>query len=93
MGCGCIAFLLALIAPRIILLIVWLTTPYVVRALGPFLLPFLGLIFLPLTTLAYSLLYHPGVGVVGFGWFWVILAFLIDIGVIGGGGYGRRRYY
>src|SRR5215211_9446306 len=43
------------------------------------LLPLLGFIFLPFATLIYVIVYTPGVGVIGFDWFWVILAVLLDI--------------
>ena len=51
--------------------------------------PVLGLIFLPWTTLMYVAV-APG-GVEGF-WEWgfLILAFIIDLGAYGGGGYGNR---
>lgn len=89
---GCLLVLLALLAPRLILLIVWLTSTLVSRAFDSFLVPLLGLIFLPLTTLAYVLVFSPGVGVTGFGWFWVVLALFVDIGSYGGSGaYGSRR--
>lgn len=61
------------------------------RAFEGFLLPLLGLIFLPLTTLVYVLAYRPVVGVTGWGWFLVILAVLFDLGSYGGGAFSRRR--
>ncbi len=89
---GCLLVLLALLAPRLILLIVWFTSTLVSRAFDSFLVPLLGLIFLPLTTLAYVLVFSPGVGVTGFGWFWVALALFVDIGSYGGSGaYSSRR--
>ncbi|HEX6121837.1 MAG TPA: hypothetical protein VFY89_01690, partial [Ktedonobacterales bacterium] len=67
MGC-----LLALLA-RVALLVVWLTTPLVTRAFsGGWLLPLLGILFLPLTTLAYVLVYAYGHGVTGWAWLWVV---------------------
>jgi hypothetical protein len=39
----------------------------------------LGIIFLPFATLIYVIVYTPGVGLIGFDWFWVILALLLDI--------------
>lgn len=81
---GCLLILLALAAPRVVLLIVWLTTNVVERAYGSFIVPLLGLLLLPLTTLAYALVFQPNVGVTGFGWFWVILALIVDLGTYGG---------
>ena len=48
-------------------------------AFNTFLLPLLGIIFLPFTTLIYVIVYTPTVGIVGFDWFWLILAVLLDI--------------
>ncbi|MBE3558418.1 MAG: hypothetical protein IMW89_04240, partial [Ktedonobacteraceae bacterium] len=74
------SWLIVLIA-RIALLIVWLTTPLVGRAFqGGWLLPLLGILILPFTTLAYVLLYVPGSGVTGWSWLLVALALLIDLG-------------
>ncbi len=67
---------------RLALLLVWVLTPLVNRAFfGGWLLPLLGLIFLPCTTLVYVLVFLPGSGVTGWGWLWVVLAFLFDLGV------------
>ena len=40
----------------------------------------LGIVFLPFATLMYVLFYTPGVGLVGWEWFWVVLAGVIDVG-------------
>jgi uncharacterized membrane protein len=74
-------WLIALFA-RLALLFVWIWTPLVNRAFqGDLLLPLLGILFLPLTTLVYILVYIPGSGVIGWGWLWVVLALLLDLGV------------
>jgi hypothetical protein len=52
------SWLVALCA-RLALLVVWLSTPLVQRAFhGGWILPLLGIIFLPITTLAYVLVYY-----------------------------------
>ena len=51
-------------------------------------LPLLGFLFLPWTTLMYFIIY-PG-GVMGLDWLWLGLALLADIGTYTGGGYGNR---
>ncbi len=68
---------------RLALLLVWALTPLVNRAFhGGWLLPLLGILFLPFTTLVYVLVYAlPGSGVTGWGWLWVVLALLLDLGV------------
>jgi hypothetical protein len=88
---GCLLALLAAISPRLALVLVWIFTNLVDRAFEGFLLPLLGLIFLPLTTLVYVLAYRPVTGVSGWGWFFVVLAVLFDLGSYGGGASSRRR--
>jgi hypothetical protein len=88
---GCLLALLAAISPRLALVLVWIFTNLVDRAFEGFLLPLLGLVFLPLTTLVYVLAYRPAVGVTGWGWFFVVLAVLFDLGSYGGGVFSRRR--
>ncbi len=91
MGC-CLIAVIAAFAPRIALLLVWVFTPYVSQAFHSFVWPLLGLIFLPFTTLLYALMYHPGQGVLGWGWFWVALGLFLDISNYTGGYGGRSRY-
>ena len=49
----------------------------------------LGVIFFPLTTLMYVLLWSPN-GLNGFDWVWLALAFVLDIGGALGSAYGNR---
>ena len=86
MGC-----LIALFA-RLVLLVVWVSTPLVNRAFhGGWLLPLLGILFLPITTLVYVLVYYISGGVTGWGWLWVVLALLLDLGAHGSGAYTNRH--
>jgi hypothetical protein len=55
---GCLFALLAGFLPRFALVCVWIFTNDVDRAYDTFILPLLGLIFLPLTTLVYALFGH-----------------------------------
>ena len=86
----CFLTVLLLIGPRAALVYLWLFTDMVGRAFDSFLLPLLGLIFLPFTTLMYAIAYRPLTGVSGFGWLLVIVGFLIDLGAHGGGAYRHR---
>ncbi|MGQ9682854.1 MAG: hypothetical protein ACUVX9_09980 [Anaerolineae bacterium] len=88
---ACFLLLLAAFAPRLVLLLLWIFTPLVTRAIGGLLLPLVGLIFLPFTTLFYVLAWNPATGVSGAAWLWVFLGLLLDISAYGGGAYGRRR--
>ena len=49
-------------------------------AFDTWMLPLLGIIFLPFATLIYVMLYTPGRGVTGWEWFWVVLAAFLDLG-------------
>ena len=48
-------------------------------AFDTWIFPLLGLIFLPLATLLYAVLWTVG-GLSGWAWFWVVLAAVFDIG-------------
>ena len=78
---GCLFALMAGIFPRLALFIVWVARPALVgAAFSTWIVPLLGIIFLPFATLMYVLLYIPGVGLTGWGWFWVTIAVLLDLG-------------
>jgi len=87
----------AVIFPRIVLFLVWLFgNGYLERAFKSAIWLVLGFVFLPLTTLAYAYSMHSWSDVSGLrplGWLIVALAFLIDIGSLGGNHprYRRRR--
>jgi hypothetical protein len=87
---GCLLAILTGFFPRLGLVIVWIFTDEVDQAYDSWVLPLLGLIFLPLTTLVYALFWGPLGGVEGIEWFWVALAFLLDIGALGAGARSRR---
>ncbi|MCS6882201.1 MAG: hypothetical protein RMK84_00550 [Oscillochloridaceae bacterium] len=88
---GCLFAIFAGMFPRLGVLFIWLARPVLFSAAfgGSWFLPLLGILFLPFTTLMYVLVWGPG-GLDFWGWFWVILAFLIDMGAIGGSGYANR---
>ena len=87
----CLAFVLALISPRLAIIVVWIFSDILSRAFDSWLLPFLGFFVLPWTTLAYALMWDIGThAVTGIEWFFVGLAFLADLGAYGGTARGRR---
>jgi hypothetical protein len=88
---GCLLALLAGFAPRVALVLVWIFTNLVDRAFSGFLVPLLGLIVFPYATLFYVLAYSPALGVSGWGWVFVILGFILDLGHLAGGGRSARR--
>ncbi|NJN83564.1 MAG: hypothetical protein HC802_15625 [Caldilineaceae bacterium] len=76
----CLFALLAAFAPRVAFVFYWIARPNMVAAaFNGWLIPILGLVFLPFATLFYTVLYTPGVGLTGWDWLWVILAVLLDI--------------
>jgi hypothetical protein len=78
---GCLFAMFAGLFPRLALFILWIARPARIdAAFDTFLWPLLGIIFLPFATLMYVLLYTPGRGLIGWDWFWVGLAALLDIG-------------
>jgi hypothetical protein len=88
----CVVGCLALSAPRIALFLVWLFSDYVGEAYRSNLVPFLGFLFLPLTTLAYAFAWHQGGGSVGGPWIaLVVVAVFFDLGLIGSGERARRQ--
>lgn len=87
---GCLLAIFAGFFPRIALVCLWIFTNDVDRAYDSFIVPLLGLIFLPLTTLVYALAWSPVGGVEGIEWLWVGLALVLDLSAYGGGARARR---
>lgn len=87
----CLLAILALITPRIVLFFIWLFSDYLSDAYQTWIWPLLGFIFMPLTTLAYAFAINSRGSVSGIHFFLVLLAALIDLGVLGGGEASRRR--
>jgi hypothetical protein len=77
---GCLLALLAALSPRFVIFLFWLARPVQFdAAFGGPIIPLLGILFLPFTTLMYVLVYTPGVGLAGSDWIWVGIALIIDI--------------
>ena len=87
----CLFAILAGLAPRLAFAIFWIARPnQVAAAFGDVLLwPLLGLVFLPFTTLMYTILWGPG-GLAGGDWIWVGIAFVLDLGHYTYSAYGNR---
>ena len=88
----CLFAIFAGMFPRLGVLFLWLARPSMFSAAfdGSWLLPILGVVFLPFTTLMYVLLWNPGTGLVGFDWFWLIIAVFLDISHWAGSAYANR---
>jgi hypothetical protein len=91
MGCGCLIALLAVLSPRVAIFFTWAFTNRMTVAFDSGWVGLLGFLFLPWTTLAWAFCYAPISGVTGFGWFLVILAFLVDLSTIAGSTQARRE--
>jgi hypothetical protein len=89
---GCLFAIFAGAFPRLGVLFIWLARPQLfMESFGGFWLwPILGIIILPMTTLMYVIVWSP-VGIVGWDWFWLFLALMIDLGGIFSSGYANRE--
>jgi hypothetical protein len=86
----CLLTLLAFVGPRVVLVLLFLFTNYLQRAFDSFLLPLIGFLFLPWTTIAWAIAQNEFGGANGIGLLVIVLGLLADIGVLGGGARGRR---
>jgi len=88
----CLLGCLALITPRLVIILVAIFSDYLSQVYDNILWPILGFIFLPLTTLAYAWAWHMGGGdIEGLGIVVIVIAVLIDLGLLGGGGHSSKR--
>jgi hypothetical protein len=87
----CLLLVLFLAFPRLALVLIFVLSNYLERAYHGVLLPFLGFLFLPLTTLAYAWLANTHQPIEGFNLVILVIAVLIDAGGLSGGEYHRRR--
>lgn len=87
----CLLVLLILIFPRVVLVWMYLTSTYLQRAYHQLIIPLLGFIFLPLTTLVYAWLVNTHSPIEGINLLYIIVAVIIDLGGLGGSDYHRRR--
>lgn len=89
----CLLAIGGLTVPRVVIALLWLFTNYLERAFDSFLWPLLGFFFLPTTTLAWAWAENTRGGVGGVHAAVVVIAVLLDLGIIGGGrsSLARRR--
>lgn len=86
---GCLLLILGLISPRILLAVLWFFTPYVNSAFDSFIWPLLGLIFMPVMTLALVWGYNTEFGLLQIAA--VVVGAIIDLSANGGAEQNRRR--
>ena len=82
---------LALSAPRFAIVLVVIFSDYIGRAYETVLWPFIGFLLMPLTTLAYAWAINSRGSVAGVHLAIVVIAALIDLGLVGGSASRRRR--
>ncbi len=86
----CLVGCLALVTPRLAIILVVIFSDYLGQAYQTIIWPLLGFLFLPLTTLAYAWAINEQGSVSGIYLAMVVLAVLIDLGLLGGGASNRR---
>ena len=86
----CLLLIVVLAFPRIVLAIMFFTSTYLERAYNSLLLPIIGFIFVPLTTLVYAWMTNNHQPIAGANLLILLIAVIIDLGGLGGGEYHRR---
>jgi hypothetical protein len=87
----CLLVLVVLAFPRVVLVLMFLLSNYLQRAYNGLLIPLLGFLFLPVTTIVYAWLVNTNSPLEGVNLFYLIVAVLVDAGGLGGGEWHRRR--
>ncbi len=89
---GIFIALIALLMPRVVMFVIFLTTDWFKSAYETLLWPVLGFLFMPYTTLAYMAAMLNNRGAVTGGWLvLVVIAVLVDFSHFGGGRRVLRR--
>ena len=87
---GCFLVLLVFAFPRVVMVLLFFFSNFLERAYHGLIIPILGFIFLPLTTLVYAWMVNSGYPVNGPYLLILLIAAVIDLGGHGGA-YSRRR--
>jgi hypothetical protein len=88
---GCLLAVGIAVAPRAILIIAWIFSDrWTIVWQGAFLVPLLGIIFLPFTTIMYMLAWRP-TGINGWDWLWILLGLFLDLTNYAQAGAERER--
>jgi hypothetical protein len=86
----CLIGCLALLFPRLVIIGMVIFSDYIGNAYQTVLWPLLGFFVMPLTTLAYAYAINSAGSVSGFRLVLVILAVLVDLGILGGNASNRE---
>jgi len=90
----CFLLLVILLFPRIALVLMWIFSPthYLQQAFhGGLVVPVLGFIFLPLTTIVYAWELNSNMPTAGINLLWLLVAVIVDLGGLGGGAHRQSR--
>jgi hypothetical protein len=87
----CVLGCIALVAPRLTIVLIVIFSNYIGRAYETMIWPLLGFFCMPLTTLAYAWAINSRGSVDGLHLVVVVIAVLMDLGLIGGSASSRRR--
>src|SRR5512137_923580 len=88
---GCLTAFVASFS-RIVLLFAWFARPGLMNAaFGTFIVPCLGFLFLPFTTLMYVILIQGPGRIEGLDWLWLLLAAIMDLSSIAAAGSANRN--
>jgi hypothetical protein len=86
----CLLAIVVLAFPRIVLVLMWLLSNTLDRAYHGLLIPVLGFIFLPITTIVYAWMVTNNMALAGVNLIILVVAVLLDAGSHGG---GARHYW
>jgi len=88
---GCLFAIFAGSFPRLATIFIWLARPTLFSNAfnDRWFVPILGIIFLPMTTLMYVIVWST-TGLTGGDWFWLFLAVLLDISHYASSAYANR---
>ena len=86
----CLLLLLILAFPRVVMVLMLLFSTYLQRAYHGLIIPILGFIFLPVTTVVYAWMVNSHIPLEGINAVILLVAVLIDAGGLSGGEWHRR---
>jgi hypothetical protein len=87
----CLVALLAVAFPRIAIVLLWLFTNFFTGLYHGILIPVLGFLFLPLTLIVYTYFQRTHAAMNSTELVFLFIAVVVDLGLVGGGTFGRRR--
>ena len=86
----CLIAILMIAFPRVALALVFFLTDRIEAAYHGLVIPLLGFLFLPLTTLVYAWLASSHLPIAGINLLFMVVAVIIDLGLVGGSWRSRR---